>query len=75
MNNQNSKKKVEILQFFIYYFHFFNLKHNVKNVNLENTSLIRDSENNSCSIFLKLFNIFLKFTQNINFILLQNLQN
>ena len=52
-------KKLKILQFFIYLFHFLELKHNVKNENLENVILVRESQKSNflciffCSIFYK----------------------
>ena len=37
-------KKLKILQFVIYFFDFLELKHNIKNENLENVILVRESE-------------------------------
>ena len=45
-------KKIKILQNFIYVLHFLELKHNVKNENLENVILVRESEKSN---FLYIF--------------------
>ena len=37
-------KKLKILQFLYIFFYFLELKHNVKNENLENVILVRESE-------------------------------
>ena len=50
-------KKTKILQFFIYFYRFLELKHDVKNVNLENVILVRESEKKQFFVhfFLKFF--------------------
>ena len=43
MSTLKNVKKTKMLQFFKYFFHFLELKHNVKNVNLENIISVRES--------------------------------
>jgi hypothetical protein len=55
-DGQNLNSTIEYYDFLYIFFHFHELKHNVKNVNLENAILVREREK---TIFCALFRQFL----------------